>query len=90
MDTFLYSITDDLEKNYKIIEKYGPYGEGNQKVSFKVKNFELTEVEQRDGSLSAISFMGGGKYTKLYGQNGIAAFGEKETVKEEKTVAQVE
>ena len=71
---------DDLEKNYKIIEKYGPYGEGNQKVSFKVKNFELTEVEQRDGSLSAISFMGGGKYTKLYGQNGIAAFGESKTL----------
>ena len=71
---------DDLEKNYKIIEKYGPYGEGNQKVSFKVKNFELTEVEQRDGSLSAVSFMGGGKYTKLYGQNGIAAFGESKTL----------
>ena len=67
---------DDLEKFYKIVEKYGPYGEGNQKINFKVKNFKFTDVEQNDGSISFVSFMSAGKYVKLFGQNGIAAFGE--------------
>ena len=67
---------NDLAKFYKIVEQYGPYGEGNQKINFKVKNFRFTEVEQRDGTMSAITFMSAGKYVKLFGQAGIAAFGE--------------
>ena len=78
-DTVYYDLeidADNLKDFYEKVKQYGPYGEGNQKIVFKVKNFTLTPVEQRDGDISEFSFMGSGKYVKAYGQNGIATFGE--------------
>ena len=68
---------DNLEEVYKKLEKYGPFGEGNQKIVFKVKNFEFTKTTLRDGTESALDFMGTGKkYVKAFGQKGIGAFGD--------------
>ena len=79
-DTTYYDLeidAKDMPEVYKKLTEYGPFGEGNAQLSFKVKNFEITKKEKYDGTLEDVSIMGkGGKYCKIQGKGPIASFGE--------------
>lgn len=74
-DTLYYDLeidVKDLQKFYDELEKYEPFGEGNPKIVFKVKNFEITPNEFEP---TGIKYMGNKKYAKLLAGK-ISAFGD--------------
>lgn len=75
-DTLYYDLEidiKDLPKVYDELEKYEPFGEGNPKVVFKIKNFEITPTPFEE---TGIKYMGANKnYVKFFGNN-VSAFGD--------------